>query len=142
MLCRWRADHHNPARFRAQLPDRQKPARLAYPKTIPWYSSRGGRFPNFAWIRTGRTWRRPEKIGEMGARAFRFVDAPEKYELGTAPLQSRRRCIPPYDARRVPSNNQTSCPLFGSSDHPHISTSYRISDKHRLGLQPRALQEL
>ena len=89
MLCRWRADHHNPARFRAQLPDRQKPARLAYPKTIHWYSSRGGRFPNFAWIRTGRTWRRPEKIGEMGARAARFVNSPEKYGPVRCP------CVPP-----------------------------------------------
>ncbi len=56
-----------------------------------------------------------KKLGEMGARASRFVDAPEKYELCTAPVRTPRRCVPPYDARRVPSNNPTSCPLFGSS---------------------------
>lgn len=35
-----------------------------------------------------------KKLGEMGARASRFVDAREKYELGTALLRSRRRCVP------------------------------------------------
>ena len=79
-----------------------------------------------------------KKLGEMGARASRFVDAPEKYELGTAPVRTPRRCVPPYDARRVPKTISGLTPIH----HGNIASSYRISDKHRLGLQPRALQEL